>query len=459
MTHAVVAIPYGLGFRNLVCCGVLHSLAARGAQLTVLLPPLTATDRARLVPELPPRAQVEPLPVVPATREQILLKFLKQHFYGERTALESFAIKKRSRRRETPLFHVLATLLERSADLVVNEGQVDRWLFQSTYPFEREYARLLREWKPNVVVVTKPGYHPDELALLKAARQLGIPSISVDTTWDNMVSKRPPYILPTATTVWNAEMAVQASLYYQIPDTAVTVTGGVQFDEFFRRSDNNRSDTRRRLGLDPARPLVVFALSNPNFTAGTPEFAAGVAECVANGRINDRPMLILRSHPWDRGAESYAAGVAYDGLRIERPFELPEPATRFECLPTRRDVERQGALYRAADVIINTASTTSLDGIAADVPVVNIAFDAVPTHPDLSVARFTQYSHYRPIAESGAVRIARSWDELCAEVNRALREPEAEAAPRARARERFLGPADDRAAERVADAIGRAASN
>jgi hypothetical protein len=303
-------------------------------------------------------------------------------------------------------------------------------------------------------VVTKPGYHPDELAVLKAARRLQIPTIAVDTTWDNMVSKRPPYVQTDAATMWNADMVSQALQHYQMRPGSVRVTGGVQFDTFFRKRASDTTATLTALGLDPSRPLVLFGLSNPDFTAGTAEFARGFIERVTTGQIAGSPNVVIRTHPWDHGRTDYAAGSTYPRLRVDRPYPLPQRGTQFECLPSRQDVERQGDLYQAADVIVNVAGTTSLDGIAVDVPVVNIAFDAVPpSHPDTSVTRFSHYSHYRPILESGAVRLATSWDELCSHINTAVRDRDSDAEARARARARFLGPCDDRASERVAAAI------
>jgi hypothetical protein len=334
------------------------------------------------------------------------------------------------------------------------EQVLDDWLLNAKYPFEEHYARCLQAWRTDVVVVTKPGYHPDELPLLKAARRLAIPTIAVDTTWDNMLSKRPPYVLPDAATMWNTDMTHQAITHYQMRPDSVRVTGGVQFDTFLRSCGSDRNAIVRKLDLDPAKPLVLFGLSNPDFTAGTADFARGFIERVETGAIEGRPNVVIRTHPWDPGKADYAAGSTYPLLRLDRPYRLPHPGTKFECLATRSDVQRQGDLYRAADVIVNVAGTTSLDGIAVDVPVVNIAFDAVaPAHPDVSVARFSSYSHYRPILESGAVRLARSWDELSAHVNASLRDRDADATARSRARERFLGPTDGHASERVAAAI------
>jgi hypothetical protein len=452
MTRAIVSIPYGLGFRNLVCCGILQRLADQGCELTVLLPPLAEPDLAVARAELPPASEVRSLPVALHSHGQRLLKFLKQHYYGERTGLESFAIKKRFRRHDTPVFHAAATALERAASLVVDEAAIDRWLLSASYPFETYYRDLIAERRPDVVVVTKPGYHPDELPLLKMARAAAVPTISIDTTWDNMVSKRPPYVLPDAATVWNPEMAGEAARYYQMRPESIVVTGGVQFDAFFTPGQPV-ADAREALGLDRDRPLIVFAMSNPTITSGMPSFVAGLVERVTTGKVRGEPSLVLRTHPWDPFAGTYQIPAGAAHVRLERPFLGVHEGSKFECLPTHDAVDRQAALYRAADVLVNIASTTSLDGIAADVPVVNIAFDAVETHPELSVARFSSYTHYRPIAESGAVRLARSWDQLCVEIDDCLADRARDAQARAAARERFLGPVDGRSFERVADAV------
>src|SRR5262245_16948750 len=63
--HVVVSIPYGLAFRNLVCCGILRRLAQSGARLTVLLPPTTTGDQAVLRDELPSGTRIEALHSMP----------------------------------------------------------------------------------------------------------------------------------------------------------------------------------------------------------------------------------------------------------------------------------------------------------------------------------------------------------------------------------------------------------
>ncbi|MFN8058434.1 MAG: hypothetical protein U0Q12_04665 [Vicinamibacterales bacterium] len=86
-------------------------------------------------------------------------------------------------------------------------------------------------------------------------------------------------------------------------------------------------------------------------------------------------------------------------------------------------------------------------------PVVNLAFDAIPVHPDASVARYCEYTHYKPILATGAVRVARSFEELCRMASRDLADPTVDADARAAARASFLTYTDGSAAGRVAEAL------
>jgi hypothetical protein len=106
-----------------------------------------------------------------------------------------------------------------------------------------------------------------------------------------------------------------------------------------------------------------------------------------------------------------------------------------------------------ADVLINIASTTTLDAVATDTPVVSLAFDMVPTHPDRSVSRLHEFTHYKPIVESRAVRVCHSQAELFDVLGTYLEDRACDSALRSAARERFLTFDDAANAERVARAI------
>ena len=105
------------------------------------------------------------------------------------------------------------------------------------------------------------------------------------------------------------------------------------------------------------------------------------------------------------------------------------------------------------DTAINTASTMTIDAVALDKPVVNIAFDLRPRGYYQSCRRFYGFVHYQPIIESGAAKLATSFEELVTLLHRYLDNPGLECEERARLREIMCYKVDGKSAERIADLL------
>ena len=450
MKHVLFSLPYGLGFRNIVCCDILSGFVAKGGRATALLPPLPRRDEAALRAELPGQVEVRPLRTVTSSLAFTYLKALKQFQYSSRTALDTFKIKYQRRRQQTPLFHYAVHAAEHAGGRLIPESLVDTMLQRWPLPAEDYYHRMLTEVRPTAIALTKPGYHPEELPITKAARQLGIPTVSIDTTWDNMASKRPPYILPDRLTVWNGWMRGEAIDYYRFPPEAVSITSGTQFDVLFRTSEvAGRAEVLSAMGLDPSRKLIVFSMNAPMYAPDNPGYIRLLLEAIRSGAIAGRPALVVRMHPFDRESRYDQTIAGYSDVVLQRGFTLGSQGSAFECLPTHDDVRRYGALMVHADLLLNQASTTSLDAMATDTPVVNIAFDLKPTHPDMSIARVYGFTHYKRIVETGAVRLAHTEAELFSLINAYLGDRAIDAERRRLACERFITFTDGRASERI----------
>jgi len=105
-----------------------------------------------------------------------------------------------------------------------------------------------------------------------------------------------------------------------------------------------------------------------------------------------------------------------------------------------------------SDVIVNFASTTTVEASLFDTPVVNIGFDDTPNLPlPLSIARYYQFEHYRPVVETGAAHIATSSADLVRAVARYLSDPGTHAGGRRELARRCCGFTDGRAGERLGD--------
>ncbi|MGZ4786687.1 MAG: hypothetical protein ACXV5S_13540, partial [Acidimicrobiales bacterium] len=166
------------------------------------------------------------------------------------------------------------------------------------------------------------------------------------------------------------------------------------------------------------------------FTAGDagtcpddPYHLSVLLELVRSGLVHGDPQVVLRTAPVDPGDR-------FDGVRRDYP-ELVDAAPNWShgdgglwhtAYPTREDVVALSALTAGADVNVNMASTMSIDFALRDTPVVNIGFDHHPE--DHRAGRYYRFTHYRPVVELGAVRVAGDAAQLAEQVSRYLREPE-----------------------------------
>jgi CDP-glycerol glycerophosphotransferase (TagB/SpsB family) len=166
--------------------------------------------------------------------------------------------------------------------------------------------------------------------------------------------------------------------------------------------------------------------------------------------------LLVRLHPqavsgpWKVLAEPYRQ-LASERVKIE--FPPVRDSNLLWDLPTD-DIEHLVRLMRDADVVINTASTLSIDAAVLDRPVVSVAYDPSGGLPyDRSIRRYYDCTHMAHVVRAGAVQLGTSPAELREKVMSYLAHPEQDREGRRRIVEQQLGRVDGRAAQRVAEQV------
>ncbi len=314
-------------------------------------------------------------------------------------------------------------------------------------------ARRLAEVAPDVVLCA----HQRPLAVLPvilAARRVGIPTATFVFSWDNLTTKGRMAAPFDHYLVWSAHMAAELHRFY--PDVSIDrahVVGTPQFDPY---ADPDRPSTRAalasRLGLDADRPIVCFTAGDAGTCPDDPYHLSVLLELVRAGRVEGDPHIVLRTAPVDPGGR-------FDDVR-ERYPELVEAAPDWAhgegrqwhaAYPTSDDVEALSVLTAGADVNVNMASTMSIDFALRDTPVVNLGFDQHPS--DNRAAEYYRFTHYQPVVELGAVRVAVDPTHLADEVSRYLREPDLDRAGRRAVVELELGVEMGRSSDAVVAAL------
>jgi hypothetical protein len=290
-----------------------------------------------------------------------------------------------------------------------------------------EMRRRLEKLAPSVLFCShqRP---PEILAPALAARELGIPTATFIFSWDNLTSKGRIAAPFDHYLVWSGQMRDELLRYY--PDVAperVHVVGTPQFDPHDdARLQWTREEFFARLGADPARKLICFSGGDTGTCPDDAKHVNVLMEQVRSGRIPGNPQVVLRPAPVDSGARYEPVRARFPEL-IYAPAEWVHvrPDNWARVMPLPGDVAFLANLTRHADVNVNTASTMTLDFAIHDRPVVNLAFD-MTSPPPLGKPLwevYYQYEHYRPVVELGAVRVARSAEELATHVSAYLANP------------------------------------
>lgn len=321
------------------------------------------------------------------------------------------------------------------------------------YPRSPEARERLRELKPAVLVATGP-HRYEEPAIVAEAINLGIPTMALITSWDNLTTKGRMLFEYDAYLVWSEQMKRELHEFYphsrQVP---IYVVGAPQFDVFFQeRFQQSREEFCRAQGLDPSKPYVLYALGSPNFLKEH-HGALAFAERVKRGELGDIQVLV-RPHPlFDKGKEAEMLRGLAPGVVVQRTGDAEMPLTaRTQDF---NQIKEWVNTFRHASVVVNFSSTVGIDAAICDKPVVNLDFDPEPGQPNQALVKDVNHlwSHFKPIAESGGMWLANDMDEVVHAVREYLAQPELHREKRRWMAGYVCGHFDGRCGERVAGAI------
>jgi hypothetical protein len=294
----------------------------------------------------------------------------------------------------------------------------------------------------------------EEPAIAAAAKTLGIPTLAFITSWDNPTTKNRMVFKYDGYVVWSEEMKAQLHKFYpHSRHVPVYVVGAPQFDVFFQpRFEQPRAEFCAEHQLNPELPIILYALSSPNFI---PEFTAvrHLAEQVVKGALG-RVQLLVRPHPL------FDKGQIFDELRrLGQQIIVQDTGQRELNLQQRAQNEAQIRqwvnTFRHAAVVVNLSSTAAIDGALFDKPVVNLDFDPEPGQLRQGLVKDLNHlwTHFKPIAESGGLWLVSDLAEMIAATQTYLAQPALHHGRRRWMAEFVTGFADGQAGARFAEAL------
>jgi len=305
--------------------------------------------------------------------------------------------------------------------------------------------------KPDLLVTNEPhSYRLREY--YGEAHNRGIRILSMVLSWDNVTLRG--VLVPNIDKflTWNSVMRSELTRYHSIPEEDITVVGLPHLD--FKAGLNGKDERTRfleEIDVSPDNHVIMFATSSWHIGRDEPALCRHLVQEINSGKYAKECTLVIRMHHTEP-EERYAEFQDLPNVVLHRGISL-------ECVDVVKnnlqgDSESLLRLIQASDVVVNLASTISLEANFMDTPVVNIAFDLEEgIQPHDSNSFFIHNEHYANFLEYKGTSIAFSIEEMDEIINAYLMNPELHAEGRANVRKAFLEFEDGLASKRIYQAI------
>jgi CDP-glycerol glycerophosphotransferase (TagB/SpsB family) len=316
------------------------------------------------------------------------------------------------------------------------------------------YADLFAKYRPQLVVVTRALGTSEDYALMREAAQEGIPVAVLAASWDNLTSKGFFPFGIDHLVVWNDVMKGEAVELFGFDADRIFVSGVPRLDPFFDRARfRARDEFVSDLGLDPNKRIITYTTGNKDLfvphesTTLEPLVIRTILEAIDRRAFDVDVQMIVRIHP-QGDPQAYAEFAKNKNVYLQ----VPGKPGIYRDRDLDNDSNRLlGETMLHSDVVVNIASTTTIDAAIFDTPVVCVAYDPGQKRPfAASCRRFYAYDHYQKIANTCGFQMVASPQELIEAIRDYLQNPAQDSAGRADLVRQQCQHTDGRSGNRVA---------
>ena len=269
---------------------------------------------------------------------------------------------------------------------------------------------------PDILVLCPDGYFFQHLAAAVAERS-NIPTLACSAALENALPRAFLKHLHADKKAVTGEVIRDLYVASGVHPGRIAVTGAANFDALFDRDKERDKHTLLAYGVDPTKRIILFATQHIAFSE-TRRMLIGVITAVRSMRD---VQLIVKVHPSEDSTQYKALAREFDtvGLHVTKDMDLY-------------------ALINTCDVLITKYSTTALEAMMLDKPVIVINLSGQPTPV--------------PYAEEGAALGVYKHEDIQQAIIMAVDDEETQnklKAGRRRFIKRWAGEPDGKAAQRI----------
>lgn len=320
---------------------------------------------------------------------------------------------------------------------------------------------LFARYKPDLVFAPNM-FSPEDMRLMRRAKRLGIPTVTTAKSWDVLTTKAFTRVRADRLIVFNAFNRAEAIRFGDYKPESIVITGFPQFDIYTHKEIFvSREAFFETIGADPAKRLIMLAPPGDWLSSYSTDILSSLDESIEQGEITIPVQVLARFHPkyadLSESAELQHVIKNRPGTLIAKDKEFSLDVGRSvvnQWTFTDKDIIHLANSLHHCDIIINTASTLTLDATANDRPSILIGYDG-NDHPSYwqQIIRVYEREHVKTVLGTNVAPVVRSHRELVDAINTFLQNPHHMHAEREVFKRELLYKVDGKSAERTAQAI------
>jgi len=358
------------------------------------------------------------------------VEFFKKEFAGERVIVEG--VKRRLTRLDALLGDfALAATTTRSARIRRSYRigwiysytprlflfaplffHVYRYIYRLFVPRDT-FTKFFLQYKPDLVFATDIFSQLDSRLLLEAMA-LGVKTVGMVRSWDNLTTKGPIPVFPDLLLVNNEIIRREAIYYHHFQAERIRVVGIPHYDRYGLGPVHGRADFERIVGLPSGKKFFIYAPQGDRFfTRGNSTFDRDIIEIISTS-LPDGYILLVRFPPAD-SVNLDELQLVKNNVFFHRPGTTLSDKHGFykqnELSSDDEDILIDTLYY--SEALISIGTTLAIDSVMFNKPQILIGFTSenrIIVHK--SVVHVSEYEHMKSFLFSGGVRIVLTPVEL-----------------------------------------------
>lgn len=243
--------------------------------------------------------------------------------------------------------------------------------------------------------------------IFAAAQDLGIETITVIYSWDNIPKARMA-LQADKYLVWSDYMQQELKLYYpEIKKQQIFITGTPQF-ECYSQPENiiPKEEFYNKYNLEYHKKIICYSGDDMKTCPDDPSYLTDLADELISNGLDDEYQILLRRCPVDISGRFDKIVSKYPSLiKQAPPLWNFEPNSSWTTIyPLLEDVKLLVSTAYYSDVVVNLGSTMAFDFAMFNKPCIYINYDQkVKVNPNWSVRTIYNFQHFKSMPKKEAV--------------------------------------------------------